>query len=373
MLRRTLYRTVNQKSATQLKGLYRFQLQETRKFALVYGNLSKKFLQQVAKKTLFSKGVEVFLDLLEKRLDVVVFRAGFCFSIFQSRHLINHKFICVNGNLLTIPSYPCRPGDIISCKPFPRLRRNTVAGDSRRSRFVKKNHENFYSGHTRLIEYSFAEIAAGRRNTLPLGFPAAPSHKKPLTFDRDHNTGRGKREIYSTRSKLYSQSTGDIDILKRPRPASGFAGPYGRSLLLPLANQNLCRATRGEQACPGVAGAKCAILPTKRLVLGDRRPRVSLPRAPFQVVAYSHRSWELTTFEKLKVMGRPRYVNSLGRGHPTPARLAPRSGALRSGVIKPLQLEINYRCLTAVYLYPTQRIIWPTFLDLDLVIRELTR
>ena len=46
---------------------------------------------------------------------------------------------------------------------------------------------------------------------------------------------------------------------------------------------------------------------------------------------------------------------------------------LRLGVIKPLQLEINYRCLTAVYLYPTQRIIWPTFLDLDLVIRELTR
>lgn len=185
VLRRTLYRTVNQKSATQLKGLYRFQLQETRKFALVYGNLSKKQLYNLYNQALFSQGVEAFLDLLEKRLDVVVFRAGFCFSIFQSRHFINHKFICVNGNLLTISSYPCRPGDLISCKPFPAARARRL-GES----FVKKNLENFYR---RMISNSFADRRRPRR-----GGGTLHSDQKPMTpLDRG-STSFTKREIYSS-------------------------------------------------------------------------------------------------------------------------------------------------------------------------------
>ncbi|BEI31793.1 ribosomal protein S4 (mitochondrion) [Bryopsis sp. KO-2023] len=362
VLRRTLYRTVNQKSATQLKGLYRFQLQETRKFALVYGNLSKKFLQQVAKKTLFSKSVEAFLDLLEKRLDVVVFRAGFCFSIFQSRHLINHKFICVNGNLLTIPSYPCRPGDIISCKPFPLECGCPIfpTGGTRRRRFVKNNHENFYR---RIIEYRGAYSFTDRRlrNTLPLagrgGDRQVYSDQKHLwprrTIDPENHTSREKREMDLTRPKLYSPSTGNIS--KRPRPTCG------RNLLLPLANKNA--SGRGGPGLYQQAWRR------RLLNLGGGRPRVSLTRARFKVVPYFHRSWEVNTFAKPKAMGHrdKQYVNSSRQPWPIVAN------RLRLGVIKPLQLEINYRCLTAVYLYPTQRIIWPTFLDLDLVIRELTR
>ena len=64
------------------------------------------------------KGVhgEDFLKLLESRLDNLVYRIGFANTRKAARQLVNHGHVCVNGTKVDIPSYRCKPGDVISIK-----------------------------------------------------------------------------------------------------------------------------------------------------------------------------------------------------------------------------------------------------------------
>ena len=64
------------------------------------------------------KGVtgEILLQLLEMRLDNVVFRLGFGLSRRQARQLVNHAHFTVNGKKVNIPSYQVRPGDVIAVR-----------------------------------------------------------------------------------------------------------------------------------------------------------------------------------------------------------------------------------------------------------------
>ena len=57
-----------------------------------------------------------FLRLLESRLDNLVYRTGFATTRRGARQLVNHGHITVNGNKVDIPSYRCKPGDVISLK-----------------------------------------------------------------------------------------------------------------------------------------------------------------------------------------------------------------------------------------------------------------
>nr|YP_009720812.1 ribosomal protein S4 [Ostreobium quekettii]QGQ62024.1 ribosomal protein S4 [Ostreobium quekettii] len=222
-LRRALYQTRKPKSATQLKSLFRLQLQETKKLSLLYGNLSRKQIQKICNQAFthplspdaFTESVFV---LLERRLDVVIFRAGFCKSIFQARQWIHHNKMNVNGRAQSAPGYLCSPGDIISCTDHS---------------FVCKHLENFY-------------------------------------------------------------------ITRTSRLADRASSPQGNA--------------DGLQW---------------RRSLGAREPHT----LPFSI----------------------------------------RTLRMRSFAIPPLNLEVNYRNLTAVYLYSPQRIILPTFVDIYLVIRGLYR
>ena len=93
---------------------YMLQLREKQKARRIYGLLEKQFrnLYGVAAR---EKGItgENLLRMLEQRLDNVVFRAGFSASRNQSRQLVRHGHILVNGKRVTIPSYSVRKDDVI--------------------------------------------------------------------------------------------------------------------------------------------------------------------------------------------------------------------------------------------------------------------
>lgn len=95
------------------------QLKEQKKITLFYGNLSKKELTKIIKKAEKNQGYfyRNFLCLLEKRLDVALYRSGFAKTIPLSRQLITHKTILVNNKIITIPGYILQPGDCISVHP----------------------------------------------------------------------------------------------------------------------------------------------------------------------------------------------------------------------------------------------------------------
>ncbi len=96
---------------------YAIQLMEKQKAKYTYGLLEKQFLNTF-KKASVKKGIkgENLLILLEARLDNTVYRLGFAKSRAGARQLVSHRHITVNGNLVNIPSYQLRPGDVVAVR-----------------------------------------------------------------------------------------------------------------------------------------------------------------------------------------------------------------------------------------------------------------
>lgn len=96
---------------------YGIQLQEKQKIRFMYG-LNEKQFRRLFDRAAKLKGVhgENFLKLLESRLDNLVYRMGLSTTRRGARQLVNHGHILVNGSKVDIPSYSCKPGDVISVK-----------------------------------------------------------------------------------------------------------------------------------------------------------------------------------------------------------------------------------------------------------------
>jgi small subunit ribosomal protein S4 len=96
---------------------YAMRLEEKQKLRFNYG-LSEKQLINYIKQAKRIKGAtgNILLQLLEMRLDNLVFRLGMAPTIAAARQLVNHKHILLNQSCVSIPSYQCEPGDILSIK-----------------------------------------------------------------------------------------------------------------------------------------------------------------------------------------------------------------------------------------------------------------
>ena len=96
---------------------YSLQLKEKQKAKYTYGVLERQF-RNLFKKASSKQGVtgEILLQYLEARLDNVVFRMGIANSRRQARQFVGHKHITVNGEIVNIPSYDVRPGDVIGVR-----------------------------------------------------------------------------------------------------------------------------------------------------------------------------------------------------------------------------------------------------------------
>jgi small subunit ribosomal protein S4 len=98
---------------TRLSG-YGVQLREKQKVRRIYGLLERQF-RKTYHAAEQSKGItgESLLQLLESRLDTVAYRMGFGSSRTEARQIVRHNGILVNGKRVSIPSFLCRPGDVV--------------------------------------------------------------------------------------------------------------------------------------------------------------------------------------------------------------------------------------------------------------------
>ena len=96
---------------------YGTQLKEKQKVRFMYG-LNERQFRKTFDEAAKMKGIQGtnFLRLLESRLDNLVYRIGFASTRRAGRQLVNHGHVTVNGKKVDIPSYRCKPGDVISLK-----------------------------------------------------------------------------------------------------------------------------------------------------------------------------------------------------------------------------------------------------------------
>ena len=96
---------------------YQIQLREKQKLRHIYGVLEKQF-RRYYKEANRRGGItgDNLLEILERRLDNVVYRAGFARTRPQARQLVNHSHFTVNGKKVNIPSYQVRQGDVVEMR-----------------------------------------------------------------------------------------------------------------------------------------------------------------------------------------------------------------------------------------------------------------
>ncbi len=99
------------------KSEYAIQLMEKQKAKYTYGILERQF-RGLFKKARTAQGItgEVLLQLCESRLDNVVFRMGIAPTRSGARQLVSHRHITVNGELVNIPSYSLKAGDVVAVR-----------------------------------------------------------------------------------------------------------------------------------------------------------------------------------------------------------------------------------------------------------------
>ena len=99
------------------KSEYAVQLMEKQKAKYSYGILEKQF-RNLFKKASAASGVtgEILLQLCESRLDNVVFRMGIAPSRRAARQIVSHRHLTVNGEIVNVPSYHLKPGDVVAVR-----------------------------------------------------------------------------------------------------------------------------------------------------------------------------------------------------------------------------------------------------------------
>ena len=107
----------NPKQSRKKQSEYGIQLNEKQKVKFIYGLLEKQFKKYYVMATKQS-GItgQNLLQILESRLDNVVFRLGLSNTRREARQIVNHGHILVNGSKVDIPSYLVKPGDVVAVR-----------------------------------------------------------------------------------------------------------------------------------------------------------------------------------------------------------------------------------------------------------------
>ncbi len=136
---------------------YSVRLREKQKLRLIY-NMSEKQFRKLFEYAVGREGAtgQVFLQLLESRLDNVVFRLTLAKTRRQARQFVTHGHIFVNGQRVDIPSYRVKPGDEISVSP-----------KSRDIPFIKENVEERRKGKLPIWLTFNPETLSGKFERLP--------------------------------------------------------------------------------------------------------------------------------------------------------------------------------------------------------------
>ena len=117
---------------------YGLQLRAKQKLKGYYGNITEKQFKSIYREAERMKGdtSEAPIGLLERRLDAIVYRAKFVPTVFSARQFVGHGHVLVNGRRVNIPSYRCKPGDVVQVREKSRDIQPVLEGSQSQERDV---------------------------------------------------------------------------------------------------------------------------------------------------------------------------------------------------------------------------------------------
>nr|QGU93090.1 ribosomal protein S4 [Selaginella nummulariifolia] len=138
----------NQSTPTKKASQYRIRLEEKQKLRFHHGLTEQQLLRyvRIARGARGSTG-QVLLQLLETRLDNIIFRLGMASTIPGARQLVTHKHILVNDRVINIPSYRCEPKDAIAARQPGGCQGVMGNRNSSSNRIGEPNHSTLYPHH----------------------------------------------------------------------------------------------------------------------------------------------------------------------------------------------------------------------------------
>jgi small subunit ribosomal protein S4 len=142
-------------------GEYALQLKEKQKAKYTYGVLERQF-RKTFEEAVRRKGVtgENLIKLLEARLDNTVYRMGVAPSRPAARQLVAHKHVTVNGEVVNVPSYQLRPGDVVGLK-------EKTQGNAGLTSFIRGKNAKFNWVDWSESEFKGTFIAYPERESVP--------------------------------------------------------------------------------------------------------------------------------------------------------------------------------------------------------------
>lgn len=423
---------------------YQEQLKHRKKLTLFYGHLSKKQLQSLINQSLSYQGYfsKNFFSLVERRLDVVLYRTGLVTNIITARQLISHKKILVNNKILNIPSYQVNPGDIISIKKktkneiiFPLLETVKKNLRKRNSRFLLsqnflsklKNRKNYKKKNTLKIFISFLLKKIEKRAHLKIKnswfhlLENRTDHtlnKKSFSVERRREFSFERRREFFTLLKFKSlisrqaqsfflkclqknflfvdrkpffqkNSTRFINLLEHNVFSTKKTNPQKGDFFSNTSSQKKDSLEKNTKMVMKNKPASFLLLKKENALYRNiaYKTLVQIHSFFFCFTQKNHslgsnelifflsnkiQSWKKeniiqynTNFQKNNLLTlklnkhykRKRSRNQIGK-------------ALRFCMIKPMHIEVSYRMSTAIFLYSPQRLTFPFYIDVDLVLRS---
>lgn len=289
---------------------YKYQLKERKKLKLFYGSLSTKQLLKTSTQAsrypgYFSKNL---LSLLERRLDVILYRSNFTQNIIHARQLIVHKKIFVNQVIVDSPSYLVTPGDIISVEQKTSLLlKNNLKSHNQYNLLTYRDHSNFLSNKkfqfNKQIEFFIKLLTKKTQLLRKMDFFSNPysdeAQSKSFAFMKN------KLAIPYTKKSVSESATNKY--LKSVKDQKTFSGKnYFKKVLINIIQQNQPINSNQE-------------------LIGLRLKNLFLKKPSKNHILLS----------------------------------------LRYFGLKPLHLEISYNLMKIIYLYSPQRIYYPFYIDID--------
>jgi len=364
---------------------FKNQLKERKKLALIYGQLSKKYIKKTIKQAslLSGKKSDNFFFLLEKRLDIALFRACFFPSIKSARQWINHNKILVNNKFINTCSYTLKAGDIISIKQKDRIVLCKKITHFLKKQFFKENQTNTKQF---VISMSLFQKLKSSLNVLEMtkSFIKTLNKKNDFSTNVFNNFKQNKDKLETKFVRLASKVSTQQKLMTRSGAGVSVINKLSYDYFL-LEIKQIFRfklkdySNNGKNVSSSLSRLETNVLRRNLVYLnliGKEIPFQDIKgvRFPFPgenlAEKFNNSKGKVSFLENASLRGflthlRLKKLFSLNdkkiRNFPI----------LHQNTFKPLHLEISYKNLVIIYLYSPQKIALPCSIDMGLIVRSL--